>query len=351
MNIHWISFAAAGTSGSGAKLALTPGTNVYFRVKKTGQTLAGSTQTLVVAGRMVAPAGVAIANGTTAGTFKLTGVDNTMEYKIDSGAYNAIAGTTVDNLSLTSGQIVYATYKATGAAFASNTWTTTIQAAPEPPSVTFSFDGANPNKLMSSTTAMEYSLDGGTNWTVVGSADVDISGLLGSISASNDIKIRVKQTGNTPAGTTQVISILAGLAVTTYSIDYTGEQSSQNIATTDEYSLDNFATAGTSGSGAKLALTPETNVYFRVKKTGQTLAGSTQTLVVAGRMVAPAGVAIANGTTAGTFKLTGVDNTMEYKIDSGAYNAIAGTTVDNLSLTSGQIIYVKIQSNWGCICI
>ncbi|HCC07469.1 MAG TPA: hypothetical protein DEP72_04855 [Clostridiales bacterium] len=89
-------------------------------------------------------------------------------------------------------------------------------AAPAAPVTTFSFDGVNKNKLMSSDTTMEYSLDGGTVWTNC-TANIDLTAVITNITATNDIKVRVKENAPTPAGEVQVIDILAGPAAPTFS--------------------------------------------------------------------------------------------------------------------------------------
>lgn len=81
-------------------------------------------------------------------------------------------------------------------------------ATPAATTTTFAFDGPNAGKLMGSTTAMEYSLDNGTTWTAVASADQALA--VGSISAANDIKVRVAAAGSVPAGAIQTIDVLAG---------------------------------------------------------------------------------------------------------------------------------------------
>ncbi len=78
------------------------------------------------------------------------------------------------------------------------------------PSCTFSFDGTNAGKLMNSTTAMEYSLNGGTTWT---DCTADISLPVDIITEDNDIKVRFKE-GVVPstAGPIQTIDITKATA-------------------------------------------------------------------------------------------------------------------------------------------
>lgn len=80
---------------------------------------------------------------------------------------------------------------------------------PAAPSLTFSFDGVNANKLMGSDSTMQYSLDGGAAWSTC-SSDMVLAGT--QISADKDIKVRKKETATTLPGEIQTIDILVGPA-------------------------------------------------------------------------------------------------------------------------------------------
>lgn len=58
---------------------------------------------------------------------------------------------------------------------------------------------------------------------------------------------------------------------------------------------------------------------------------------------APPEAVLAMGTTTGTTKLTDVTSAMAYKINSGAYTAIAGTSVDDIAVIEGDRIYIRVQ--------
>ena len=77
---------------------------------------------------------------------------------------------------------------------------------PDKPNVTFSFDGLNPNRLMGATVLMEYSLNGGSDWSDC-SVNMNLASSLASITANNDIKVRLKESGTHTAGAEQVIEI------------------------------------------------------------------------------------------------------------------------------------------------
>jgi|GEM_PF-620275 len=77
---------------------------------------------------------------------------------------------------------------------------------PAAPSVGFSFDGVNANKLVGATTLMEYSLDGGSSWTDC-TTDLDLTAELNRITVENGLKVRMKETTTRYAGAIKTIEI------------------------------------------------------------------------------------------------------------------------------------------------
>lgn len=152
------------------------------------------------------------------------------------------------------------------------------KATPAQPVTTFSFDGPNAGKLMGATTEMEYSLDGGTSWTPVGTNDPTL--VADSISDVYDIKVHVKESTNTEQGLTQTIDItkaatpnLSGniasafgaIPGTIYQISYNNGASWSNEATAD--------------ADGKISV-PKGSFSVRVKATGTVQASDAQTGLV-----------------------------------------------------------------------
>ena len=160
---------------------------------------------------------------------------------------------------------------------------------PAAPSVTFSFDGNNANKLMGATTAMEYSLNGSTYSDCT--ADMDLTALLSGITAANDIKIRVKETTNNNVGAVQTIDITAGAAVT--GVTATGCTTSSNndgklkgVTAAMEYKL-STANTWTAGTGSDITGLANGTYNVRNKATGTTLAGAASDFTVAAYSATP----------------------------------------------------------------
>ena len=162
----------------------------------------------------------------------------------------------------------------------------TIPKRPDAPSsVTFSFDSTDPNKLMGSTAAMEYKLDGGTSWTPC-TADIDLTSSLSSITTANGIQIRVKATGASFRSLPQAITIFAGAAVpsTVAAEDCTTAANNDGkltgVTTAMEYrkGASGSWTTGTSGGNIEGLAPGDYNV--RNRATGQTLAGAASSFTV-----------------------------------------------------------------------
>lgn len=147
--------------------------------------------------------------------------------------------------------------------------------APAAPSTTFSFDGGNAGKLVGATTAMEYSLNGGTAWTTA-TANQDLSSVIGDITATNDIKVRVKASGNVPAGAIQTIDISAGPAAPTGLTCTTAQIAGTTAAM--EYKLESGVWTDCTATNTAVTIAKDDVLKVRVKATGTTLAGAEATV-------------------------------------------------------------------------
>ncbi|NJO70057.1 MAG: hypothetical protein HC830_12935 [Bacteroidetes bacterium] len=120
---------SSATTGSGAYVTVTPGTNLYFRVKAANGQPASDIFELVVPDKPAAPAAFSInfQNETTQGN-----VPNTMEYSTSSNFSNAVTGSnTVVNVQ--PGTTLYIRYKATSNAFESEVRQLAVPARPSAP--------------------------------------------------------------------------------------------------------------------------------------------------------------------------------------------------------------------------
>lgn len=220
-------------------------------------------------------------------TFQTTGMVVTATY--DDGTTANVTGYTIDLTSTLdmedTGKTGSISYTEGGITKTAQTDAITVNKAdgPSAPSVTFSFDGDNFNKLMGASTAMEYRLDGGldeSGW-VNCSANQDLTASLASITDTNDIKVRVKATGTHEAGTVLTIDITKPATPTTpaaSNADVNGKGTLTGVTTAIEYQKSGAA-GWTAGTGSPISLDPGT-YYVRVKASGTALASDNQTLTI-----------------------------------------------------------------------
>ena len=148
---------------------------------------------------------------------------------------------------------------------------------PPAPTVTFSFDGKNANKLMGAATLMQYSLDDGNSWSDC-SENMDLTG---ATITTSGIKVCLKETETTKAGEVQTISISKAATPTATASNATvsGKGTITGVTTEMEYKLSTDST-WTSGNGNPISLDPGT-YHVRVKATGTVLASDSKELIIA----------------------------------------------------------------------
>jgi hypothetical protein len=107
-----------------------------------------------------------------------------------------------------------------------------------PTTATFTFSGANANRLRGVTAAMEYSLDGGVSYTACRSTSVTLKAAqLASLDAGKDILVRYEATLRADAGEDQRIDLLEGAELPdTVKGDNAANRMSGMVRNTMEYS-------------------------------------------------------------------------------------------------------------------
>ncbi|OGO84466.1 MAG: hypothetical protein A2Y22_05515, partial [Clostridiales bacterium GWD2_32_59] len=314
------------TSGTGVVLAVTPGNNLYFRVKATGLTLPGAVQTLVVANRPATPAYTI--NYTAETTTQV--IPATDEYANNVGMTSATSGTGVV-LAVTPGNNLYFRTKATAGAFASAVQTLTVANRPATPAAVYNTATGN---LTSVTTAMEYSINGGTVWNACESTIQAIA--VESLSASNDIKVVVTSTGSSFESNIQTIDILAGPSAPTFSNADAQQDKLIGLpinATNLEGRINSgswisLIVSGTGESTTLVGINVGDTVDVRVKATGTTLYGETATKIAINMDIIAPTVSV----TASTSDITSESSiiyTMQFS------EAVTGFDIADITVSSG----------------
>jgi hypothetical protein len=170
-------FSTANTDGTGAAITLTPGTDVYFRVKSTSTSFASEVQTLVVAARPTTP------NFTIDYAAEKTAesVGTGVEYNTDNDFSTANTDGTGATITLTPGTDVYFRVKYTSTSFASAVQQLVVAARPalgniaasdQTSTATIQLDGVN----LTTSDGYEYSQNSGA-WTAILTGDTfDLTG-------------------------------------------------------------------------------------------------------------------------------------------------------------------------------
>jgi hypothetical protein len=265
---------ASAVSGTGQKLYLTPGTDVYFRTKASGNCLLASTiQHLVVPARPAKPS-ISV-DFISEKTYE--NASSNIYYSTSSSYTNPITGTG-DKITLTPGQDIYLWVKPTASAFASMDYHLVVPNRPATPSVTFDYfnevTSVIPVTQEWSTGASMISATSGTNATIL-------------VTPGTDLYFRTKATASAFKSEIQSLDVPNRPLAPNYLIDYSAEKTSAAVPSTDEYSIHSDMSSPSAGAGAALTLTPGTNLYFRTKATAGTFKSATQSLVVPNRPATP----------------------------------------------------------------
>ncbi len=211
------------------------------------------------------------------------------------------------------------------------------------PSYTINYSDETTQEIVPSTD--EYSLDNFVTDGTAGSSSVIDLTVPANGAADGHIYFKTKATKTQLASDVQDLVIPARLDAPTYSINYANETTNEVVPSTDQYSLDDFASTPSSGSGAVLKLTviPENgeeaeHVYFRSRATSSAFMSAVQDLTIPARPAPPVvslsdqsvADAVFNKSADGTGDPVTTSDGYEYSLDEGAsWTAIEdATTVD-----------------------
>lgn len=215
-------------------------------------------------------------------TFNKAGMVVKATYE-DGGTDNNFTDYTVDKTGSLTMSDTTVTITARGTAIKTTlTITVNQKDGPAAPSLTFSFDGANANKLLSATSLMECSLDGGLNWfACTNYMTLDVTQIL----AEKDIKARMKETETTKAGEIQTIDILpspaapSGITATDCTTIANNNGKISGVSAAMEYKR-SVASSWTTVSGNEITNLNDGIYDVRIKSTGQTLPGAVKQVAI-----------------------------------------------------------------------
>ena len=277
-----------------------------------------------------APSAVFTATGSDTG--KLTDVDSGMQYSLDKGAtWKNINGSSAELTGLTSGTEIQIIKK--GGATATDSAIQTIkltQAAT--PTASFAATGTDSGTLNGVTSGMQYRIGKG-EWSDITGESAALTGL----SKGSVIHVRTKGTGTTLFSQPQDITLAQAekpTAAFTATDANTGTLS--GVTTGMKYKIGDGGWNEIS-SNADISLNNLSACTISVmQRGGEKLDSETQTIQVT-KPDAPA-ASVQNCINGNDGKLTGVNNTMEYRSSgAGSWTAIDGSEVPGLAAGSYEV--------------
>ena len=271
------------------------------------------------------------ATGSDTGT--LTNVDSGMQYSLDGSNWTDINGSSAELIGLSSGTEIQIIKKGGEIATDSDAQTITlIQAAT--PNATFAATGTNTGTLNGVTSGMQYRIDNGA-WNDISGESAALTGL----SKGSVIHVRTKGTGTTLFSQPQDITLeQAATPTATFTATGTNTGTLSGVTSGMKYRIDNGEWNEIS-SDADISLTDLSACTISIMRNGgKKLDSETQTITVT-KPDAPAATA-QNCVNGNDGKLTGVNNTMEYRSSSaGSWIAIDGSEVPGLAAGSYEVRY------------
>ena len=199
------------------------------------------------------------------------------EYSTSYDMTNPVSGTDV-RVPLTPGQDLYLRTKAVDEIPASEIQHLVVPVRPPKPE--FTYDDVNQRTAQIITSEYEYSTDSEMSGAISG------SGTYVNFPIGTSLYFRKKATSTAFRSQVQTLTGTS-LLPPDYEIDFLNERISTPVSANDEYSYDNFATAGISGTGEYLQLHPGQDVFIRTKADGSNPASEIQILTVPPRSPAP----------------------------------------------------------------
>jgi hypothetical protein len=262
---------AYATDGSGQKLVVTPGQDLYFRTKPGGGLYASDIQHLVVPARPAAPViGIDFQYENTS-----ENVPTDIEYS-DTVSFSTFSNSNGYKINMTPGQIRYFRKQASPTAFISEVFMLKAPARPAGPAVTIDYANERTHEVLSS--FINYS----TNASMTNPVACQDAPL--ALTPGTTIYL---QSGFTDTSYTSLINSLvvpARPAAPSVTVDFVQEKTAQNVAADVQYASSSAFTSPSTGSGNKIALTPGNDLFLRKKGTNSSFTGEILHLVVPGRI-------------------------------------------------------------------
>jgi hypothetical protein len=239
------------TSCSNAALDLTPGVDLYFRVKSTGSSFVSAISTLDVP---VRPATPAITLDYV--TEMTSAVASSTEWSENASFSPATDGNGTE-INTTPGTDLYFRVKATASSFKSAAQHLVVPQRPSTPFYSINYLGEATSEAISS--ADDYSTNSNMNGAIAGTNSYL------SLTPGTDLYFRTRATSSSFYSLIQTLDVPARPSTPEFSINYAEISTNEAVNSNIEYSTNGNLSDPDYGTGSTLALEPGQNLYFRQK--------------------------------------------------------------------------------------
>jgi hypothetical protein len=257
-------------SGTGAKLSVTPGEDIYIRTKAQGIYTASEIQYVSVPARPATPS-FAIDFSEEKTT---SAISSGYEYAYSADMSDAIAGNG-NKLDMVPETTMYFRKPATSNSFASLIQTLVVPARPATPSYTINYATVETNEKVALTD--EYSTSASMTDPIAGtSATVPLV-------PGTDLYFRTRATSTSFKSEVQFLDVKSRPAAPSYTIDYVTCTTYEKVPAIIEVSEQAGMSGSVLGTGEKWTLEPGMDLYFRQAAEIASFSGDIFHLVVPGR--------------------------------------------------------------------
>jgi hypothetical protein len=311
-------------NGTGAKVSLTPGQDLYLWVKETSGSFASMDYHLVVPNRPATSAfSIDFSNEKT-----VENISSGISYTTSASFTSPITGTGI-MVTLTPGQDLYFRMNATSGSFNSAIQHLIVPARPSIPNISINYINEN-------TSAVASTLE----WSENASLSTATQGLNASVSLvpGTDLYFRQKATSGSFKSDVQHLDVPIRPSAPGISISYFNENTA-TIPSSIEWSGNASLSPATQGQDISVAVTPGNDLYFRTKATSGTFKSIVQHLVVPNRPSTPS--YSINYQQVKTNEPVVVAD--DYSTNSDLTDASAGTN-SLINLTPGTDIYFRTRA-------
>ncbi|MGZ2370676.1 Ig-like domain-containing protein [Ancylomarina sp. YFZ004] len=311
--------------GTETRIAVVPGTDLWFRVAQTENSPSGEISHLVVPQRPAVP--VHTIDYESEQTFEI--VSTNEAYSTDAFV-NDIKEGTGDRLVLSPGNAVWFSYPATVNSFRSNKVKLAVKARPLKPVFTVNYSIMETSELIPDN--VEFATDAAYSINYGIGASQSIALIDGS---SYWFRVKASNVNEQFRSESSLLQVAPIPAAPHYTIDYQNEQTAEEIPENVEYAEDDQFTQNVRrGTGTRIAVVPGTDLWFRVAQTENSPSGEISHLLVFQRPIVP--VHSIDYESEQTSEIVAVNE--EYSSD-GFVNDIKEGTGDRLDLNPGNAVW------------